>query len=212
MKNLDRLLRKILWILPTVLWPAAVAFAQPQSHAPASSQSSTQSSSQMQSQPPQKEEPASDAAKKAEKEKAKPKKVYTEEDLAGLRGNGVSVVGEDKPAGPAGAETSKTNGKTKTGIVPMSGQDEEYWRGKARGLLDRIAATEQRIEAKKDEIKKLGSGGFDITTGMKDNIAYIHDRNAQLQELEKHKADLQKQLDELQDAGRKVGAPSSWFR
>src|SRR5258708_16817532 len=103
MKNLDRLLRKILWILPTVLWPAAVAFAQPQSHAPASSQSSTQSSSQMQSQPPQKEEPASDAAKKAEKEKAKPKKVYTEEDLAGLRGNGVSVVGEDKPTAPTGA-------------------------------------------------------------------------------------------------------------
>ena len=51
-----------------------------------------------------------------------------------------------------------------------------------------------------------------ITTGMKDNIAYIQDRNAQLQELEKHKADLQKQLDELQDEGRKVGAPSSWFR
>src|SRR5260370_202614 len=81
MKNLDRLLRKILWILPTVLWPAAVAFAQPQSHAPASSQSSTQSSSQMQSQPPQKEEPASDAAKKAEKEKAKqrrctPKRIW----------------------------------------------------------------------------------------------------------------------------------------
>jgi len=63
----------------------------------------------------------------------------------------------------------------------MSGQDEEYWRGKARGLLQRIAATEQRIEAKKDEIKKLGNGGFDITTGMKDNIAYIQDRNAQLQ-------------------------------
>ncbi len=51
-----------------------------------------------------------------------------------------------------------------------------------------------------------------ITTGMKDNIAYIQDRNAQLQELEKHKADPQKQLDELQDEGRKVGAPSSWFR
>jgi len=110
------------------------------------------------------------------------------------------------------AETSKANGKTKTGVVPMSGQDEECWRGKAGGLLDRIAATEQRIEAKKDAIKKLGNGGFDITTGMKNNIAYIQDRNAQLQELEKHKTDVQKQLDELQDAGRKVGAPSSWFR
>ena len=42
----------------------------------------------------------------------------------------------------------------------MSGQDEECWRGKAGGLLDRIAATEQRIEAKKDAIKKLGNDGF----------------------------------------------------
>ena len=215
MKNRGLRLKTILWVLPAVMWPAAVAFGQPQSGAPPasqSSQSSQQSSSQTQSQPSQKEESAADAAKKAEKEKAKPKKVYTEEDLAAMRGNGVSVVGEDKPAGAGGAETSKANAKTKAAVVPMSGQDEEYWRGKARELLDRIAETEQRIEAKKDEIKKLGSGGFDITTGMKDNIAYIHDRNAQLQDLEKHKADLQKQLDSLQDQGRKVGAPSSWFR
>jgi chromosome segregation ATPase len=94
----------------------------------------------------------------------------------------------------------------------MSGQDEEYWRGKARVLLARIAATEQRIEQKKEEIKKLANGGVDITTGMKDRIAYINDRNGQLKELEKHKADLEKQLDELQDEGRKVGAPASWFR
>ena len=214
MKNGHCLLKNILWIFPALLWSPAIAFGQAQSDAPPASQSSKQSSSQTQtqSQPPQKEESAADAAKEAEKEKAKPKKVYTEEDLAGLRGNGVSVVGNNKPAAPGAAATSKTNGKTKTGVVPMSGQDEEYWRGKARGLLQRIAATEQRIEAKKDEIKKLGNGGFDITTGMKDNIAYIQDRNAQLQELEKHKADLQKQLDELQDEGRRVGAPSSWFR
>ena len=161
MKNGHCLLKNILWIFPALLWSPAIAFGQAQSDAPPASPSSQQSSSQTQSQPPQKEESAVDAAKKTEKEKAKPKKVYTEEDLAGLRGNGVSVVGNDKPAAPGAAGASKANGKTKTGVVPMSGQDEEYWRGKARGLLDRIAATEQRIEAKKDEIKKLGNGGFD---------------------------------------------------
>jgi len=212
MKNGDRLLKEILWIFPAVMWTAAIAFSQPQSDAPLSAQSSQQSSSQTQSQPPQKEESVTDAAKKTEKEKAKPKKVYTEEDLAGLHGNGVSVVGEDRPAGDVRAGTSKPNGKKKTGVVPMSGQDEEYWRGKARGLLDRIAATERQMEQKKDEIKKLGSGGFDIATGMKDNVAYINDRNGQLQELEKHRAELQRQLDELQDQGRKAGAPPSWFR
>src|SRR5881397_2432742 len=102
MKNGDRLLKEILWIFPAVMWTAAIAFSQPQSDAPLSAQSSQQSSSQTQSQPPQ-------------KEKSKPKKVYTEEDLAGLRANGVSVVGDDKPAGSGGAGTSKANGKTKTG-------------------------------------------------------------------------------------------------
>src|SRR6266436_8053140 len=68
------------------------------------------------------------------------------------------------------------------------------------------------LRRKKTRSKSWGTGALTITTGMKDNIAYIQDRNAQLQELEKHKADLQKQLDELQDEGRRVGAPSSWFR
>src|SRR5437879_6918061 len=212
MKNGHCLLKNILWIFPALLWSPAIAFGRAQSDAPPASPSSQQSSSPTQSQPPQKEESAAEAAKKTEKEKAKPKKVYTEEDLAGLHGNGVSVVGEDRPAGDVRAGTSKPNGKKKTGVVPMSGQDEEYWRGKARGLLDRIAATERPMEQKKDEIKKLGSGGFDIATGMKDNVAYINDRNGQLQELEKHRAELQRQLEELQDQGRKAGAPPSWFR
>jgi len=54
--------------------------------------------------------------------------------------------------------------KTKTGVVPMSGQGEVYWRGKAHELLDRITATEQQIAKLKDDIKKYGPGGFDVTT------------------------------------------------
>ena len=90
--------------------------------------------------------------------------------------------------------------------------NEEYWREKARQILDAIADTDQQIAQKQDEIKKYGNGGFDVTTGMKDNIAYINDRTGQLKSLEKRKADLQKQLDELQEEGRKAGASPSWFR
>jgi len=45
-----------------------------------------------------------------------------------------------------------------------------------------------------------------VTTGMKDNIAYINDRNGQLKNLEKRKADLEKQLDELQGRGSQSGS------
>ena len=47
---------------------------------------------------------------------------------------------------------------------------------------------------------------------MKDNIAYVHDRNGQIQDLQKKKADLQKQLDELAEEGRKAGAQPAWLR
>jgi hypothetical protein len=124
MKKGDHLRKKIFSCFVAVLWPAAEALGQQQQD---TGQLSQEPSSQ--SQPEQKKtEPATDAAKKPEKEKTKPKKVYTEEDLSGMRGNGVSVVGDEKPAGAGGATAKKTDGTTKMRVAAMSGQDEEYWR------------------------------------------------------------------------------------
>ena len=97
-------------------------------------------------------------------------------------------------------------------MVPKSGRDEAYWRGKARVLLDQIAATEQQIAKLKDDMKKYGTGGFDVTTGMKDNVAYIEDWNGQVKDLERKKADLERKVDQLQEEGRKAGAEPAWFR
>jgi hypothetical protein len=147
-----------------------------------------------------------EAARKAKIKKppAAKGKVYTEDDLSGMKGPGVSVVGE--------APGRNTRRAQPTNPDEDPANSEQNWRARARQILDAIAQTDVQIAQKKDEIKKFGSGGFDVTTGMKDNIAYIHDRNAQLKELENRKADLQKQLDELQDEGRQAGAPASWFR
>jgi hypothetical protein len=192
------------------------AFAQSSSSqpsSPSSPQSTTQPKTPSDAQPatldpsPQKEDSLAEAARKAKAKKppAAKGKVYTEDDLSGMKGPGVSVVGEAPRKGTRRAQPTGPDGDEE----PNS---EQYWRGRARQILDAIAQTEEQIAQKKDEIKKLGSGGFDVTTGMKNNIAYIHDRNAQLKELENRKADLQKQLDELQDEGRQAGAPASWFR
>ena len=181
MKNGGRSGKKIFWAFPTVLWLTAVAFGQSQQD---SSQSAQQSSSQTQTES-KKSESGGDAANRSEKDKGKPKKVYTEEDLSAMRGNGVSVVGNEKPTEAGAAGTKKADGETETGVVPRSGQDEVYWRGKAHELLDRITATEQQIAKLKDDIKKYGAGGFDVTTGMKRNVAYIEDRNGQVKDLEK---------------------------
>src|SRR5467141_569257 len=220
-RNVRRYL-KISCGLLAMTWPLDAVFAQfsssPQPSSSASQQSSSQPSS-TQAQPPsqaqpanpdqprQKEDSLAEAARKAKAKKAAAAKgkVYTEDDLSGLKGPGVSVVGDAPKKGARRVRPTDPGGD--------GGENsEEYWRGRARQILDAIAQTDEQITQKREEIKKFGSGGFDVTTGMKDNIAYINDRNGQLKDLEKRKADLEKQLDELQDEGRKAGASPAWFR
>jgi hypothetical protein len=204
----DRLPRKsallsgILLLLFGVTSSSAVAFCQSQS----SSQQSL-SSQQSQAQPEQKKEDSSaDAAKKTQKDKPKAKKVYTEEDLSGMRGNGVSVVGDEtKPE-------KSNNGASQQASDTRSLKDEEYWRGRASKLRQQMAGVDEAIKNLKEEIKKNGPTGFDASTGLRDNVIYIDDRNARLKQLEQKRADLDKQMDLLQEEGRKAGASASWFR
>jgi hypothetical protein len=198
--------RKILSFLLAMTWPVAAAFCQSSS----SQQSQSSQQAQSQPQPAPKEESVADAAKK-QKDKPKVKKVLTEDDLSGKSG-GVSVVGDSAPSNADTAAKKGTSGKTDSGVVPMSGQDETYWRGRAQPILDAIAATDQDIAKTKEDIKKYGGDGFDATSGLKENIIYIDNRNARVQQLEKRKATLLAQLDALQEEGRKAGASPAWFR
>ncbi len=195
-------------------WPFAAAFAETASPQQSSSQqppAQAQSPSPGQATnidpPAQKQDSLAEAARKAKEKKppAAKGKVYTEDDLSGLKGPGVSVVGEAPRKGARRAQPTDPDGDG-------GENNEQYWRERARQILDAIAQTDEQIAQKKNEIKKLGSGGFDVTTGFNQNVAYINDRNDQLKQLEQHKVDLQKQLDDLADEGRKAGAPASWFR
>lgn len=197
--------------------PFAAVFAQSSSSTDQSSSSSQQSSAPAQTPaqsqpatldpPPAKQDSLAEAARKAKATKPAPAKgkVYTEDDLKGMKGPGVSVVGDPARKGQRRAQPADADDD--------GGQNPEaYWRGRAQQFLEAIAQVDEQIAQKKEEIKKFGSGGFDVTTGMKDNIAYINDRNAQLKQLEARKADLEKHFEDLQDEGRKAGVPSSWFR
>lgn len=191
----NTLLQSALRLMLAVFWLAGTA--QGQSQPPP------------QSPPPQKKESAADAARKvqAEKAKAKPKKVYTEDDLSGLQPGGVSVVGKETSA----EEEKDTNAETEGGAAkPLKG--EAYWRGRARRLHDQMAAVDKEIAKVKDEIAKTGGGGFDVSTGLKQNVIYIDDRNTRLQKLEKQKEKLEKDMDQLQEEGRRAGALPEWFR
>jgi hypothetical protein len=205
MKNGDRTSKTVLWVGLALLGPSALAVAQSQSQ-PAQSSSSSQS--QPQSQAQQKDDSAADAAKKPQKDKPKPKRVYTEEDLSGLRGNGVSVVGDANAPARSNVPASQPSG----GDATKSLRDEEYWRGRASQIKEQMAATDEAIKNLQAEIKKNGATGFDAQSGLKQNVIYVDDRNARLKQLEQRRQDLDKQMDLLQEEGRKAGADSAWFR
>ncbi len=103
--------------LLAMTWPLAAAFSQspPSPQHPASSwqqspsqQSSAQAQPAIPGQPPQKEDSLAEAARKAKAKKptAAKGKVYTEDDLSGMKGPGVSVVGE-APKGYASRAASR---------------------------------------------------------------------------------------------------------
>jgi hypothetical protein len=166
--------------------------------------------SQSDSQPPAPADSVAEAARRAREKKAKQDspKVYTEDEMSKLSGHGVSVVGEGNGRGGNSAGDR---------YVPDSrdqsrNREEAYWRGRARNLLSQMAATDQQIEKVKEEIKKYGNGGFDPSTGLGKNVIYVDDRQSQLTRLEKQRADLDRQMDQLQEEGRRAGAQPSWFR
>lgn len=187
--------------------------ARGQSQGTTQGQGSTQAQTQMQ--PAEQPDSLAEAARKAKEKKAKsePAKVYTEEEMSKLPTRGVSVVGEENSGGAGGSEGMNSGGKPGGKAVAQSGKSEEtFWRGRARQLLDQMSATDQQIEKVKEEIKKYGNGGFDPSTGLGKNVIYVDDRQSQLTRLQKQRADLDKQMDQLQEEGRKAGVPSSWFR
>jgi hypothetical protein len=146
-----------------------------------------------------------DAARKAsaQKDKPKAKRVYTGDDLGSIHGS-ISVVG-DPSSGSAGRDDADSSAAT-------SGNSEAYWRGRARAIKDQIASTDQQIAGVKAEIAKSGAASFDPSTGLSQGVIIVHDRNAQVKQLEDRKANLQRQLDELGDDARKAGADPGWAR
>lgn len=191
--------------------------AQSQTQAPSKATSGSSSEPQMQSQEAPPPESLGEAARKARAQKAQASagKVYTEDKIAGLSGHGVSVVGDGNQAsGSSGSESSYGVAGRGSGNNAASGgkSDEQFWRNKARAIHDQMAQIDERIAKIQEEIQRYGAVSFDPASGLRQNIIYVEDRNAQIKQLEAQKARLQSQMDSLEEEGRKAGADSGWFR
>ena len=199
---------------PTPPEPQSQASSESSPQAQPQSQASEQPASQpatsapvLQTVPGAKQETLGDAARQnAQRPKPKPNHVYTDDDLSSV-GGAISVVGDasssDQSSGDSNAQASGASSGSK---------DETYWRGRADAIKRQIADVDRQIENKKAEIAKAGPASFDPSAGLSQGVIVIHDRNAELKDLQDRKQSLENQLDQLADEGRKAGADSGWFR
>ncbi len=117
------------------------------------------------------------------------------------------MVGDASSSGQPADDSSAQAGGTS-----VESKDEAYWRGRADAIKRQIADVDRQIDDKKAEIAKAGPTSFDPSAGLSQGVIIIHDRNAELKDLEDRKQSLENQLDQLADEGRKAGADSGWFR
>jgi hypothetical protein len=192
---------------------------QAQGQSQDSSQPAANSQTQGRTQDTPQDDSVTAAAKKAKEKKDKPaaKKVYSEDDIARLPGPGVSVIGQ-QPAAASEKEKIKSGGGKADADTGEKEEvkDEAYWRKRARKILDQMDALDDQIQRARDDAKKTKptqASSSDGSNGDQQNAeTQVDDRKSRLQDLEKQKAELQKQLDSLQEEGRRAGAPAFWFR
>jgi hypothetical protein len=180
----------------------------------ARAQSQTQQTLPPQGQTAAAPDSVADAARKAKADPPKAaKKVYTEDDMPALKTGGLSVVGEQPPAdAPPVAGDAKPGAKPAAAPGAPTVKDEAYWRDRAKKIRDQMADVDQQISTLQDEVKKGGNGGFDMQTGRTQNVVVLEDRSAKLKSLEQKKADLQKQMDALEEEARQNDVPVGWLR
>ena len=199
---------------PTPPEPQSQASSESSPQAQPQSQASDQPVSQpatsapaLQTVPGAKQETLGDAARQnAQKPKPKPNHVYTDDDLSSV-GGAISVVGD-----ASSSDQSSGNSNAQASGASSGSNDETYWRGRADAIKRQIADVDRQIENKKAEIAKAGPASFDPSAGLSQGVIVIHDRNAELKDLQDRKQSLENQLDQLADEGRKAGADSGWFR
>ena len=137
-------------------------------------------------------------------EKPKHGRIYTYEDLVQLPDSGVSVVGQESASGTGSTAAPESKPKAASGAeVKSAPAGEEYWRGRARTRQGKMAALDAEIARVQENIANAAGNGYDI---------HIDILDLSLPDLLKEKADLQTQIEQLEEDARKSGADPGWLR
>jgi hypothetical protein len=175
-----------------------------------------QQSSSQQSSSQQTGDPVADAARKAREEKEKkaqkPKRVFTDDD--------VRPAAPEKPAATSGAAAAGATGATDPGA--QKGDDattkedpnsEKAWRRRFSEQHQKIANAEKELDILQRELQKSQVQYYaDPTKAMNEqtNRTEINQKTAKIDAKKKELAQLQQQLDDMEDQLRKAGGDPGW--
>ncbi len=202
------------WLRTSVLVPA-LTLAMIPTFAKQQQQSPTQ---------PQTGDPVAEAARKAREQKkaaAKPKKVYTEDDIPSRGGAAAS------PAPAAKAETGSDVTKDQTPKGQAAGaeaegadadkdkNDEATWRKKFRAQREKIAQAETELNILQREVEKSQVQFYaDPQKAMQEQNSRkdINEKDAKIAAKKKEIESLKQQLEDMELAMKRAGGDSGWAR
>lgn len=182
---------------------------------PALAQQQQQSSSQQQT-----GDSVADAARKArekQKAEAKPKKVYTEDDIPSRLGGDAAVTGS---GGKAAGDTKAAEGKPGAGAdaagkAKEKEDPEKVWRKRFQDQREKIATAEQELDVLQRELDKNQVQYYsDPTQALKEQNSRkeINEKTAKIDDKKRQIAALKQQLSDMEDDLRKAGGDASWAR
>jgi hypothetical protein len=143
--------------------------------------------------------------KDAPKDKKKPKKVWTEDDISKV--GGISVVGDSSASTPTpGRSSSQPNGGGSGDSA--QGKQLDYYRDQLRQLQAQLDVTDKKI----DDLRNFKADNSSASGGINPNHGYsmtpIPD---QIKQLEDKKKQIQDKIDALTDEARKKGIEPASF-
>jgi DNA repair exonuclease SbcCD ATPase subunit len=164
-------------------------------------------------------DPVADAARKArdqQKKEAKPKKVYTEDDLS--RGKS-SASDQSQSAGSGGQQSAggaaDNTQAAATGDDNAAQSDEKKWRKRFRDLSDRIAQAEKDLDLLQRELNKAQVQYYpDPQKALmeQNDRKDINDKTAKIDAKKKEIEQLKQNFSDLEDDLRKSGGDPGWAR
>jgi predicted RNase H-like nuclease (RuvC/YqgF family) len=164
-------------------------------------------------------DPVADAARKAreqQKKEAKPKKVYTEDDLS--RGKSGSSD-QSQSAGSTGQQSAESTPQNTeaggTGGDNAAQTDEKKWRKRFQDLRDKIARSEEELDVLQRELNKAQVQYYPDPQKalMEQNQRKdINEKTSKIDAKKKEIEQLKQSFSDLEDDLRKSGGDPGWSR